>query len=43
VGDAAPRIAVAVSAERLAPAPLRIARLSGVAILVVGALMIARA
>ena len=36
-------VTVAVSAERLAPAPVRIARLSGVAILVVGALMIARA
>lgn len=34
---------LAISAERLAPAPLRVARAAGVAILVVGALTIARA
>jgi predicted metal-binding membrane protein len=35
-------VTLAVSAERLAPGPLRIARLSGVAILVLGALTIVR-
>lgn len=36
-------VAVAISAERLAPVPLRIARLAGVAIMLVGVLTIARA
>ena len=40
---AMPAVAVAISAERLAPVPLRIARLAGVAIVVAGVLTIARA
>lgn len=36
-------VAVAISAERLAPVPLQIARLAGVAIMLVGVLTIARA
>jgi predicted metal-binding membrane protein len=36
-------VTLAISAERLAPAPLRVARLSGVAIVVVGVLTIAGA
>jgi predicted metal-binding membrane protein len=35
-------VTLAITAERLAPAPLRIARVAGVAIVVVGALTIAR-
>jgi predicted metal-binding membrane protein len=35
-------VMLAISAERLAPAPLRVARVTGVAILVVGVLTIAR-
>jgi predicted metal-binding membrane protein len=35
-------VTLAISAERLAPAPLRVARLAGVAIVVVGVLTIAR-
>jgi hypothetical protein len=35
-------VTLAISAERLAPAPLRAARLAGAAILVAGALTIAR-
>ena len=36
-------VTLAISAERLAPAPLRVARVAGVAIVVVGLLTIARA
>lgn len=36
-------VALAISAERLAPAPLRVARVAGVAVIVVGVLTIARA
>ncbi len=36
-------VTLAISAERLAPAPLRVARMAGVAIVVVGVLTIARA
>jgi predicted metal-binding membrane protein len=35
-------VTLAISAERLAPAPLRVARVAGVAIIVVGVLTIAR-
>jgi hypothetical protein len=35
-------VTLAISAERLAPAPLRVARVTGVAIVVVGVLTIAR-
>jgi predicted metal-binding membrane protein len=35
-------VTVAISAERLAPAPVRVARVAGVAIVVVGVLTIAR-
>ena len=36
-------VTLAISAERLTPAPLRVARVTGVAIVVVGVLTIARA
>jgi predicted metal-binding membrane protein len=36
-------VTIAISAERLAPAPLRIARVAGVAIIFIGVVMIARA
>jgi predicted metal-binding membrane protein len=36
-------VTLAISAERLGPAPLRVARLAGAAIVVVGVLTIARA
>jgi predicted metal-binding membrane protein len=36
-------VTLAISAERLAPAPLRITRVTGVAIVVAGLLTIARA
>jgi hypothetical protein len=35
-------VTLAITAERLAPAALRVARLTGVAIVVVGVVMIAR-
>ncbi len=35
-------VTLAISAERLAPAPLRVARVTGVALIVVGMLTIAR-
>lgn len=35
-------VTLAISAERLAPAPLRVARAAGLAIVVVGVLTIAR-